>query len=155
MAVDAQGLLVGVWLLVTSRFQPSPLAVKLHAAPRKGEQSVSLILPLCSLDTASPLQRKQQRTPLKELQAGTARRQARTASSSLQKRNARDCNCLRKTWIQNAIRFNGAIIRPEKSLFPGDEEEIITPSGLHSWSNYRELLTEPGKTWKVAPLARA
>ena len=56
MAVDAQGVLVGVWLLVTFRFLPSPLASKLRAAPRKGGQSVSLSLPVNSLLTASPLQ---------------------------------------------------------------------------------------------------
>ena len=56
MAVDAQGVLVGVWLLVTFRFLPSPLASKLCAAPRKGGQSVSLSLPVNSLSTASPVQ---------------------------------------------------------------------------------------------------
>ena len=53
---DASSVLVGVWLLVTLRFQPSPLASKLLAAPRKGEQSVSLSLPVYSLSTASPMQ---------------------------------------------------------------------------------------------------
>ena len=56
MVVDAQGVLVGVWLLVTFRFLPSPLASKLRAALRKGEQSVSLSLPVNSLSTASPMQ---------------------------------------------------------------------------------------------------
>ena len=53
---DASSVLVGVWLLITLRFQPSPLASKLLAAPRKGEQSVSLSLPVHSLSTASPMQ---------------------------------------------------------------------------------------------------
>ena len=53
---DASSMLVGVWLLVTLCFQPSPLASKLLAAPRKGEQSVSLSLPVHSLSTASPMQ---------------------------------------------------------------------------------------------------
>ena len=53
---DASSVLVGVWLLVTLRFQPSPLASKLLSAPRKGEQSVSLSLPVHSLSTASPVQ---------------------------------------------------------------------------------------------------
>ena len=56
MAVDAQGVLVGVWLLVTSRFQPSPLASRLRAAPREAEQSVSVSLPVSSSATASPVQ---------------------------------------------------------------------------------------------------
>ena len=56
MAVNAQGVLVGVWLLVTFRFQPSLLASKLHAVLPKGEQSVSLSLPVNSLLTASPMQ---------------------------------------------------------------------------------------------------
>ena len=43
-------------MLITLRFQPSPLASKLLAAPRKGEQSVSLSLPVHSLSTASPMQ---------------------------------------------------------------------------------------------------
>ena len=46
----------GVWLLVTFRFLPSPLASKLRAAPRKGGQSVSLSLSVNSLSTASPMQ---------------------------------------------------------------------------------------------------
>ena len=49
-------MLVGVWLLVTLRCQPSLLASKLLAAPRKGEQRVSLSLPVHSLSTASPMQ---------------------------------------------------------------------------------------------------
>ena len=49
-------MLVGVRLLITLHFQPSPLASKLLAAPRKGEQSVSLSLPVHSLSTASPMQ---------------------------------------------------------------------------------------------------
>ena len=49
-------MLVGAWLLITLRFQPSLLASKLLAAPRKGEQSVSLSLPVHSLSTASPMQ---------------------------------------------------------------------------------------------------
>ena len=53
---DASSVLVGVWLFVTLRFQPSPLASKLLAALRKGEQSVSLSLPVHSLSTASPMQ---------------------------------------------------------------------------------------------------
>ena len=53
---DASSVLVGVWLLITLRFQPSPLARKLLAAPQKGEQSVSLSLPVHSLSTASPMQ---------------------------------------------------------------------------------------------------
>ena len=53
---DASSVLVGVWLLVTLRFQPSLLASKLLAAPRKGEQSASLSLPVHSLSTASPMQ---------------------------------------------------------------------------------------------------
>ena len=53
---DASSVLVGAWLLITLRFQPSPLASKLLAAPRKGEQSVSLSLPVHSLSTASPMQ---------------------------------------------------------------------------------------------------
>ena len=53
---DASSVLVGVWLLVTLRFQPSPLASKLLAALPKGEQSVSLSLPVHSLSTASPMQ---------------------------------------------------------------------------------------------------
>ena len=53
---DASSVLVGVRLLVTLRIQPSPLASKLLAAPRKGEQSVSLSLPVHSLSTASPMQ---------------------------------------------------------------------------------------------------
>ena len=53
---DASSVLVGVWLLVTLRFQPSLLASKLLAAPRKGEQCVSLSLPVQSLSTASPMQ---------------------------------------------------------------------------------------------------
>ena len=53
---DASSVLVGVWLLITLRFQPSPLASKLLAAQRKGEQSVSLSLPVHSLSTASPMQ---------------------------------------------------------------------------------------------------
>ena len=53
---DASSVLVGVWLLITLRFQPSPLASKLLSAPRKGEQSVSLSLPVHSLSTASPMQ---------------------------------------------------------------------------------------------------
>ena len=44
------------WLLVTLHFQPSPLASKLLAAPRKREQSVSLSLPVHSLSTESPMQ---------------------------------------------------------------------------------------------------
>ena len=56
MSVDAQGVLVGVRLLVTSRFQPSPLASKLCAAPQKEEQSVSLLMPAYSLATSSPMQ---------------------------------------------------------------------------------------------------
>ena len=56
MAVKAQGVLVGVWLLVTFHFQPSPLASKLRAALRKEEQSVNLSLPVNSLSTASPVQ---------------------------------------------------------------------------------------------------
>ena len=56
MTVDVQGVLVGIWLLVTFRFQPSPLASKLRAASRKGEQSVSLPLPVNSFSTASPMQ---------------------------------------------------------------------------------------------------
>ena len=47
---------MGAWLLITLRFQPSPLARKLLAAPRQGELSVSLSLPVHSLSTASPLQ---------------------------------------------------------------------------------------------------
>ena len=43
-------------MLITLRFQLSPLASKLLAAPRKGEQSVSLSLPVHSLSTASPMQ---------------------------------------------------------------------------------------------------
>ena len=53
---DASSVLVGVWLLITLRFQPSPLASKLLTAPRKGEQSVSLSQPVHSLSTASPMQ---------------------------------------------------------------------------------------------------
>ena len=53
---DASSVLVGVWLLVTFRFQPAPLASMLLAAPQKGEQSVSLSLPVYSLSTASPMQ---------------------------------------------------------------------------------------------------
>ena len=53
---DASSVLVGAWLLITLRFQPSPLASKLLAAPRKGEQSISLSLPVHSLSTASPMQ---------------------------------------------------------------------------------------------------
>ena len=53
---DASSVLVGAWLLTTLRFQPSPLASKLLAAPRQGEQSVSLSLPVHSLSTASPMQ---------------------------------------------------------------------------------------------------
>ena len=53
---DASSVLVGIWLLVTLRFQPSPLASKLFTAPQKGEQSVSLSLPVHSLSTASPMQ---------------------------------------------------------------------------------------------------
>ena len=43
-------------MLITLRFQPSPLAGKLLAAPQKVEQSVSLSLPVHSLSTASPMQ---------------------------------------------------------------------------------------------------
>ena len=53
---DASSVLVGAWLLITLRFQPSLLASKLLAALRKGEQSVSLSLPVHSLSTASPMQ---------------------------------------------------------------------------------------------------
>ena len=53
---DVSSVLVGVWLLINLRFQPSLLASKLLAAPRKGEQSVSLSLPVHRLSTASPMQ---------------------------------------------------------------------------------------------------
>ena len=53
---DPSSVLVGIWLLVILRFQPSPLDSKLLVALRKGEQSVSLSLPVHSLSTASPVQ---------------------------------------------------------------------------------------------------
>ena len=56
MAVDVQGVLVGVCLLVTFCFLPSPLASKLCAAPQKGGKCVSFSLPVNSLSTASPMQ---------------------------------------------------------------------------------------------------
>ena len=42
-------------MLFTFRFQPSPLASKLRAAPLEGEQNVSLPLPVYSLAKASPV----------------------------------------------------------------------------------------------------
>ena len=47
---------MGIWLLVTFHFQPSLLASKLQAAPRKGDQSVNLSLSVNSPSTASPMQ---------------------------------------------------------------------------------------------------
>ena len=89
---DASSVLVGVWLFVTLRFQPSPLASKLLAAPRKGEQSVSLSQPVHSLSTvAYPQQVLCSAFSWLQVFMGAARPQNRTARAKLAWPNGRAC----------------------------------------------------------------